>query len=161
MLRAAALLASLSLVMVLSATASKTTAATSVTLRVIATPVTRAFDDVAPKTHGTTGQWTKGDTFSGSSILRNAVQQLGLAKGARVGTSRFEIVALSSKRAMWDGVAMLPGGTVHAHGVVKFEGNPKVPIVGGTGPYKGATGVVEGQLLANGVHVDILRLHVP
>jgi len=147
--------------MVLPATASNTAAAKLVTLRVIATPVTRAFDDVAPKTHGTTGQWTKGDTFSGSSILRNAAQQLGLAKGARVGTSRFEIVALSSQAAMWDGFAMLPGGSLHVHGVVEFAGNPKVPIVGGTGPYKGATGIVEGQLLARGVHVDILRLHVP
>jgi hypothetical protein len=160
-LRAAALLASLSLVLALPAAASDSAAAKSVTIRVIATPVTRAFDDVAPKTHATTGQYTKGDTLSGTSILRNAVQQLGLAKGARVGTSRFEIIALSSQRAMWDGFALLPGGSVHAHGVVKIEANPKVPIVGGTGLYKGATGVVEGQLLANSVHLDILRMRVP
>jgi hypothetical protein len=161
-LRAAALLASLSLVGALPAAASGTAAAKSVTIRVFVKPVTRSFKDVAPKTHAMTGEYTRGDTLSGTSVLRNAVRQFGKPNGARVGTSRFVMTGLSSRRFTWDGVASVPGGTLHARGVMgEIAGNPTVAIVGGTGLYAGATGVVEGHLLANGVQLDIIRLQVP
>jgi hypothetical protein len=160
-LRAAARLASLSLVLALPAAASDTAAAKSVTIRVFVMPVTRSFTDVAPKTHALRGEYTKGDTSSGTSILRNAVRQFGRPKGARVGTSRFVFTALSPHKARFDGVARFPGGSVHAHGVSKIEGTPKVAVVGGTGLYAGATGVVEGHLLASGEQLDIIRLQVP
>jgi hypothetical protein len=148
--------------MALPAAASDTAAAKSVTIRVFVTPVSRSFKDVAPKTHGTTGEYTKGDTLSGTSTLRNAVRQFGKPKGARVGTSHFIETALSARRLMFEGVARLPGGTLHARGVMReIAGSPKVPIVGGTGLYAAATGVVEGHLLANGVQLDIIRLQVP
>ena len=89
------------------------------------------------------GEHTKGDTISGTSILRNAVRQFGKPKGARVGTSSGVIVTLSARRARDDGVARFPGGTVHIHGVGKIDSNPKVPIVGGTGRFDGATGYYE------------------
>jgi hypothetical protein len=141
MLRAAVLLASLSVVMALPAAASDTAAARSVTIRVFVMPVTRSFKEVAPKTHGTRGEYTKGDTSSGTSILRNAVRQFDKPKGASVGTGSFAITAVSAQRVRFGAAARFPGGTVHARGLAKIEPNPKVPIVGGTGLYAGATGV--------------------
>jgi hypothetical protein len=148
--------------MALSAAASDTAAAKSVTIRVFVMPVTRSFKDVVPKTHGTTGEYTKGDTLSGTSVLRNAVRQFGKPKGARVGASRFVMTALSSRRFRWDGVASVPGGTLHARGVMgEIAGNPTVAIVGGTGLYAGATGLIEAHVLASGVQLDVVRLQVP
>lgn len=159
--RAAAFLASASLVVVPPAAASNAVAATSLTIRVLVTPVTRTINDVPPKTLGTTGVWSKGDTLSGTSILRNFVPQFGKPNGARVGTSSFEDIALSSQMVREDGVARLPGGTVHVRGVAPIGPTVKIPVVGGTGSYVGATGVVEGRHLANGVTLNVVRLQLP
>jgi hypothetical protein len=160
MLRAAALLAAVSVVMTLAAGCSDDGAAKSVTIRVFVTPDTRSVKDVPPKTINL-GEHTKGDTISGTSILRNAVRQFGKPKGARVGTSSFVLIALSAQRVRDDGVARFPGGTVHVRGVGKIEPNPKVPVVGGTGLYAGATGFAEGRVLPSGQQLDIFRLQVP
>jgi hypothetical protein len=40
-------------------------------------------------------------------------------------------------------------------------GSGKVPIVGGTGLYAGATGVAEGRHLANGQKLNIHRFQIP
>ena len=146
--------------MALPAPASDTAAGKSVTIRVLVVPVTRSVKDVPPKTLKF-GEHTKGDTMRGTSILRNAVRQFGKPKGARVGTSSFVIITLSSQRVRDDAVARFPGGTVHARGVGRIEPNPKVPIVGGTGVYAGATGLVEGRVLPSGQQLDTFRLHVP
>jgi hypothetical protein len=152
----------LALVMALPAPASSTAASKSVTIRVLVMPVTRSFKDVAPKTHATTGEYTKGDTLTGTSILQNAVPQFGKPKGARVGTSRFVETALSPQILRFDGVSRLPGGTVHARGVMhEVAGKLTVTIVGGTGLYAGATGVIEGHHLPSGVPEDVARLQVP
>jgi hypothetical protein len=144
------------------ATEADTAAARSVTIRVLVTPVTRAFKDVAPKTHGKTGRYTKGDAVSGTSILRNAVRQLDKPKGARVGTNHYVITAQSEGTFRGDIVAELPGGTVHARGAMtKIAGNPRIAIVGGTGVYAGATGEVEGQVLLGGKQLNIYRLRLP
>jgi hypothetical protein len=161
-LRAAALLAFLSLVMGLPAAASATAAAQSVVIRVLITPGTRTFTDVPPKTHALTGAYTKGDTLEGTSILRNAVRQYGKPKGARIGTDHFVETALSPQRIMFDGVSSVPGGTLHARGVMKeVAGKLTVAVVGGTGVYQGATGVILGSHLPSGVTLDVARLHVP
>src|SRR5262245_11803283 len=161
MLRAPVLLASLWLVMALPAAASDAAAAKSVTIRVLVMPVTRTFTDVAPKTHGTTGEYTKGDTLRGTSILLNAVRQFGKPKGARVGTSRFVETALSPQKLRFDGVSRLPGGTLHARGVMyEVAGNLTVAVVGGTGLYAEASGVIEGHHLPSGVTLDVARLQV-
>jgi hypothetical protein len=159
MLRAAVLLASASLVMALPAAAADAAATKSVTIRVLVIPVTRSIKDVPPKTINL-GKWTKGDTITGTSILRNAVAQFGKPKGARVGTSTGVTTALSSQMAKADAVARFPGGTVHARGVGRIGPTAKVPIVGGTGLYAEATGVVEGRHLANGDTLEVLRLQV-
>ena len=146
--------------MALPAATSDASAAKSLTIRVLVQPVTRSIKDVLPKTLNL-GEYTKGDTITGTSILRNYVRQFGKPKGARVGTSNGVVTALSSQTARSDAVARFPGGTVHAHGVGEIGPTTKVPIVGGTGLYAGATGVVEGSHLANGVTLEVLRLQVP
>jgi hypothetical protein len=148
--------------MALPAAAYDIVAAKSVTIRVLVVPVTRSFKDVAPKTHALTGEYTQGDTFTGTSVLRNAVPQFGKPKGARVGTSRFVMTALSSRRFRFDGVARFPGGTLRARGAMgEVAGNSTVAIVGGTGLYAGASGLIEGHVLVSGVQLDVIRLQVP
>ena len=95
-----------------------------------------------------TGEYTKGDTLTGTSVLRNAVPQFGKPKGARV-------VPLAS-------FASLPGGTLRARGAMgEVAGNSTVAIVGGTGLYAGASGLIEGHVLVSGVQLDVVRLQVP
>ena len=160
-LRAAEVLASLSLVVALQAVASDTAVAKSVTIRVLVASHPRSVKDVPPKTFDL-GEWTKGDTYRGTSILYNALRQFGKPKGAPVGTSRFVQTVLSGETYWFDGVFMLPGGTMHARGVMHWVAkNLTVAIVGGTGLYEGATGAVAERVLPNGVPLDVAHLHLP
>lgn len=159
MLRAAVLLASAALVMALPAAASEAAGAESVTIRVYVKEVTQSIKDVPPKT--LIGyEYTKGDTIRGTEILRNAVRQFNKPTGANVGSDRYVIFAVAYQKVRVDFVTKFPGGTVHAHGVGK-PGSGKVPVVGGTGRYAGATGVAEGRHLANGKKLNIYRLRIP
>ncbi len=161
MLRAAVPLASVSLVMALPAATSDAAAAKSFTIRVYVKEVTQSIKDVPPKTFRLAHEYTKGDTIRGTEILRNAVRQFNKPKGANVGTDRYVIIAVAWQKVRVDFVTRFPGGTVHAHGEGKVGSKPEVPIVGGTGLYAGATGVIEGQHLANGEKLNIYRLQVP
>lgn len=159
MLRAAVLLASASLVMALPSAVSDAATAKSLTIRVYVDEVTQSIKDIPPKTL-IGREYTKGDTIRGTDSLRNAVPQFNEPKGATVGTDRYVIVAVAHQKVTADFVTRFPGGTVHAHG----EGTPgsgKVPIVGGTGRYAGATGVAEGRHLANGEKLNTYRLQIP
>jgi hypothetical protein len=161
MLRAAVLLASVSLVMGLPAAASDAATAKSFTIRVYVKQVTQLIKDVPPKTFKLAHEYTKGDTIRGTEILRNALRQFNKPKGAEVGTDRYVIIAVAWQKVSVDFVTRFPGGTVHAHGEGKIGSKPKVPIVGGTGLYAGATGSIEGQHLANGKKLNIYRLQIP
>jgi hypothetical protein len=161
MLRAAVLLASVSLVTALPAAASDAATAKSFTIRVYVKEVTQSIKDVPPKTLRLGNEYTKGDTIRGTEILRNAVRQFNKPKGAKVGTDRYVIIALAWQKVRVDFVTRFPGGTLHAHGEGKIGSKPTVPIVGGTGLYAGATGVIEGQHLANGEKLNIYRLQIP
>lgn len=159
MLKAAVSLAAVSLVMALPAAASDAATAKSFTIRVYVKEVTQSIKDVPPKT--LVGfEYTKGDTIRGTELLRNALPQFDKPKGADVGTDRYVIFAVAYQKVRVDFVASFPGGTVHLHGVGK-PGSGKVPIVGGTGLYAGATGVAEGRHLANGKKLNIYRLQIP
>jgi len=159
MLKAAVCLTSVSLVMALPAAASDAATAKSFTIRVYVKEVTQSIKDVPPKT--IVGfEYTKGDTIRGTEILRNAVRQFNKPKGANVGTDRYVILAVAYQKVRADFIARFPGGTVHAHGLGK-PGSGKVPVVGGTGLYAGATGVAEGRHLADGKKLNIYRLQVP
>jgi hypothetical protein len=161
MLRAAVLLASVSVVIALPAAASDGATAKSLTIRVYVTEVTQSIKDVPPKTLRLGGEYTKGDTVRGTETLRNAVRQFDKPKGANVGTDRYVIIGVALQKVRVDFVTSFPGGTVHAHGEGKRPSKPEVPIVGGTGRYAGATGSIEGQHLANGKKLNIYRLQVP
>jgi hypothetical protein len=69
--------------------------------------------------------------------------------------------ALSSHTARSDSVARFPGGTVHVRGEGEIGPTTNVPIVGGTGVYAGATGVVEASHLPSGVTLEVIRMQVP
>jgi len=161
MLRAAVLLASVSLVVAFPAAASDAATARSVTIRVYVEEVTQSIKDVPPKTFALTHVYTKGDTIRGTESLRNAVRQFDKPKGAKVGSDRYVITAVALQKVRVDFVTRFPGGTVHAHGEGKPGLKPEVPVVGGTGLYAGATGSIEGRHLANGEKLNIYRLQVP
>ena len=161
MLRAAVLLASVALVMVLPAAASNAATAKSLTIRVFVKRVTQSIKDVPPRTFRLAHEYTKGDTIRGTDGLRNAVRQFNKPNGASVGTDRYVFTAVAWQKVRVDFVARFPGGTVHAHGEGKIGSKPELPIVGGTGLYAGATGVVEGRHLANGKKLNIYRLQLP
>jgi len=147
--------------MALPAAASDAATATSLTIRVYVKRVMQLIKDVPPRTFRLAHEYTKGDTIRGTEILRNAVRQFNKPKGANVGTDRYVIIAVAWQKVRVDFVTRFPGGTVHAHGEGKVGSKPEVPIVGGTGLYAGATGVIEGQHLANGEKLNIYRLQVP
>ena len=147
--------------MALPAAAFDATTTKSLMIRVYVKEVTQSIKDVPPKTFGLGHEYTKGDTIRGTEILRNAVRQFNKPKGANVGTDRYVITAVAWQKITVDFVTRFPGGTVHAHGEGKAGSKPEVPIVGGTGLYAGATGVIEGQHLANGEKLNIYRLQIP
>ena len=161
MRRSAALLASVALVVAPAGLASHAVTTTSLTIRVYVTQVSQSVKDVPPRTFALGHEYTKGDTIRGTDALRNAARQLGRPKGANVGTDSYVFFALALQKVRVDFVARLPGGTVHAHAQGMIGSKPELPIVGGTGNYAGATGVVEGRHLANGLKLNIYRLQVP
>jgi hypothetical protein len=160
-LRAAVLLGSMSLVVALPSAASDAVSARSLTIRVYVHRVTQSIKDVPPRTFNLGHEYTKGDTIRGTDGLRNAVRQFDKPKGADVGTDRYVFTAVAWQTVRVDFVASFPRGTVHAHAEGKSGSKPELPIVGGTGLYAGATGVVEGRHLANGGKLNIYRLELP
>ena len=179
-------LAITSLVVALPAGSSDAAASKSVTIRVIEMPVTQSITkDVPPRTARLKGRFTKGDTVSETAILQNVVPQFGWPKGATAGSLSRVIVALSPRTVRDESVAKFLRGTVHVRGksktvpdhgvgfhhvlykpfVVALMEHRKLPIVGGTGVYAGATGVVESRYLyyteVGAVWLNIYRLQLP
>jgi hypothetical protein len=85
---------------------------------------------------------SEGDTISSTDRLLNAKAQFGLRSGARIGSDRGRFTYTSTHSATYAGEASLPGGTVVVRGavLVRADGQEMIPIVGGSGRYKGATG---------------------
>jgi hypothetical protein len=95
-----------------------------------------------------------GDTFESSLVLVNRkTAQLGLGPHAIAGSMRFTYTIRHQCAAFtpscvatadFDTVSTLPGGTVIAKGADLSIADPTItiPVVGGTGRYKGATGTV-------------------
>lgn len=85
-----------------------------------------------------------GDTISSTDRLLNAKAQFGKLSGARIGSDHGRFTYTSTHSASYSGEASLPGGTVTVRGavLVRADGQLMIPIVGGSGRYRGAIGFV-------------------
>ena len=141
------------------ATASETKSA--VTIRLVSTPGRTVVKDVPPRTLPN-GQFTRGDRMSGTSILSNAVAQLGRPKGARVGTDTYSMTVTTPPRARILITVQLPSGTLKVDGVWPLTARVlRVPVVGGTGAYAGAKGTAEATSLGGDRTLNVYRVSVP
>jgi len=162
-IRAAALTCSLLTLLVVAwpAKASPTSSNATLTIRLISTPKRTVTKDVAPKTLRQ-GLLSRGDTISGTSVLRNQIAQFGKPKGTIVGSDSFSITVTSPPRARVKVTVHLPAGTLDVAGVSPNAASLKpFPIVGGTGSYAGARGTCESQTLSGGRSLNIYRLRLP
>ena len=106
-----------------------------------------------------------GDTIFTTSRLENAVSQLGKPRGAVVGHDRGTIRLTGPNAGAADGIATLPGGTIHFRGPIRVVSAKveQIPVVGGTGRFAGARGTLTTTLLSSdGVRSgNIYRLTLP
>jgi hypothetical protein len=133
-LRRAALLA------VLGALAVPVGAHAEQTLTIQLTSVVIKVTAVDRKPKGT----SKGDKVVQRNKLFNAVKQFGKVTGARVGTDQGTIVFTSAHTERYEGVTTLPGGTIKVKGTVQLllDGAIRIPVVGGTGRFANAKGML-------------------
>jgi hypothetical protein len=115
-------------------------AATHVTLRLTSFTTVTQSHDTAPK-----GKLNKGDSIDFKDLLVATSDQLGKKQGKPVGFDAGTVLYTSATRQKMEGVTTFPG-----FGTVTFAGEPKtakdgtatVPIVRGTGQFKGVKGVL-------------------
>jgi hypothetical protein len=110
------------------ATASSTQAPVSLSLVAVDLPKTERFVDAGAKGD------SPGDTiFFRETLLRN---------GRKAGTSAVMCVFVSQNEGRCHGTLRLGSGTLEASGGARFGGRFSLPVVGGTGTYAGAAGVL-------------------
>jgi hypothetical protein len=115
------------------------------TIRVWSIPTSNRITDVSPK-----GRLNAGDVVQQRTRLVNAVRQFGKPSGAVVGYDESVIRLTSATRAVVDTVAHLPGGTLHAHGIVTLGRSPStIHVSSGTGVFTGAQGTTTETDYAN------------
>jgi hypothetical protein len=113
----------------------------------------------------------RGDTYDSSLVLKNAgIAQFGKGQHAPVGAMRFtytirqQCTSFAVKcvaTADFETVTTLPGGTVVAGGksISIASRNIRIPVIGGTGRYKGAKGTV--TISPTSTQISTYRLTVP
>ena len=113
----------------------------------------------------------RGDTYDSSLVLKNAgIAQLGKGRHAQVGAMRFTYTIRKQcasfaptcvATADFETVTTLPGGTVVAGGksISIASRNIRIPVLGGTGRYRGATGTV--TISPTSTEISTYRLMVP
>jgi hypothetical protein len=151
MLRRAAVLLALAAFVVPASAQAETLTIQVTSIVVKFTPV-----DVRPK--GTSA----GDKVIQRNKLVNTVRQFGKAKGTHVGADEGTVTFTSPHTERYDGIARLPGGTLRVRGEVRLilGGGIRIPVVGGTGRYRAATGmlyVAPGDKRA----VNVYRITLP
>ena len=101
-----------------------------------------------------------GDTVFTTNVLANAVAQLGSAKGDIAGSDAGRTTNAGSARATVDVLTTLRGGTLRVRGRTRQLGQTQVvPVVGGTGRFKGATGTLTAQAIPRtGESSNVYRL---
>jgi hypothetical protein len=133
-------------------------AARAETLTIQVTSVVVKVTSVDKRPKGTSA----GDRVIQRNRLLNTVRQFGKAKGTHVGSDEGTVTFTSAHSERFDGVTRLPGGTLHVKGAVRLllGGGIRIPVVGGTGRYKAATGMLyvgEGEDRA----LNVYRITVP
>jgi len=133
------LIALVTVLSVLLASAGSAAAAAPTSIRLISVTTSVQATDRSPKGA------SAGDTVRETSRLLNEVQQFGKPKLAIVGSdAATSTLSRGLKTATVSGVAQLPGGTLILRG--KPQPNPRggivIPVVRGTGLYVGARGTL-------------------
>ncbi len=134
----------------------------TITVRLISTGYEgQTVVDRAPK-----HQVSKGDVIVATSFLRNAVAQLGRAKGAVVGGDSATFTVLTRTHADLRVEMSLPGGTLRAGGRVRLGAVQTYAVAGGTGTFAHARGTVESRALASkwgsgNRRLNVYRLRLP
>jgi hypothetical protein len=125
-----------------TAAATTTTAATqqpkSLTIKVTSIVKSTHAHRQSPKVT------TAGDKVDFEDVLVNATPQFGKSTNERVGTDTGTMTFTSKNTARLDGVASLPDGTISFSGLVTVlaDSSITVPVTGGTGKYKNASGTL-------------------
>ena len=109
-------------------------AATSTTISAKATQTSfKVIKDVPPKGP------SKGDVYQFTEKLSQG--------GKQIGSDKVTLTVISNTKATADGIFTFKTGALHVHGTVPNQPTPgktfPVPIVGGTGAYKGAHGTLD------------------
>jgi hypothetical protein len=100
---------------------------------------------------------SKGDKVVLRDRLINVGSQFGKPAGAVVGRDEGVLVLTSATTGTFDGVTILPGGTIHLHGVIR-SGGETYSITGGTGRYAHAHGTIvigKGKSPLNTYHLKL------
>jgi hypothetical protein len=108
------------------ASASSTASAQTMTLIAVDVPKSDIYVNVG----------SKGDGPGDTNLFREAL----LRDGKRVGVTEIMCTAMSRSAARCWGTMRLPGGTLEAAGAIHFARSFSVPVLGGTGTYRGASG---------------------
>ena len=134
----------------------------TITVRLISTGYEgQTVVDRAPK-----HEVSKGDVIVATSFLRNAVAQLGRAKGAVVGGDSATFTVLTRTHADLRVEMSLPGGTLRAGGRVRLGAVQTYAVTGGTGTFAHARGTGESRALASkwgggNRRLNVYRLRLP
>jgi hypothetical protein len=129
------LLAIIALALLATSSASAATQATLV-IRLKSVATANVPDD-----RGRKGA-SRGDRYVTRSRLLNVGRQFGLRHGAVVGRDAALLVLTSRSAGVIEGMALLPGGTIHFRGHVDLAVSGPTTVTGGTGRYAGARGTL-------------------
>jgi len=115
-------------------------AATHFTMKLTSYTTVTQTHDSAPK-----GKANKGDSIDFKDLLVTTSDQLGKKKGKPIGYDAGTVLYTSSTTQKIEGVTTFPGfGTLTFAGrlTTAKNGTTTVPIIGGTGQFKGVKGVL-------------------
>jgi hypothetical protein len=113
--------------------------------------------DVPPK-----NKQSLGDVYGYSASLTNHVPQFGQRSGALVGVEHDTLTVLAAQAYLIRSRAVLPGGKIYSRG--RLAGRSRIQtirVIGGTGKYAGARGLVTEEEIGRLATVETYRLHVP
>ena len=104
-----------------------------------------------------------GDVIRARSTLRNGVPQFGRPKGAVVGRDVGVVTMVASAEGNVKVTATLPEGTIRSSGKDTGALKESLRVIGGTGRFARARGVVEVQLfdLRSRRALNVYRLQLP